>query len=36
MYCMNDGQCMTELPFMSMKEEKQASRNSIDHFNCFF
>lgn len=26
---------MIELPFISMKEEKQAPRNSIDPFNCF-
>lgn len=26
---------MTELSLISMKEEKQAPRNSIDPFNCF-
>lgn len=26
---------MTGLPFISIKEEKQAPRNSIDPFNCF-
>lgn len=27
---------MTELPCISMKEEKKAPKNSIDYFNCFF
>lgn len=35
-HCINNWQDMTELPCISMKEEKKAPMNSIYYFNCFF